>query len=88
MEWIGTIFLLVQYMRKVSPDILERVKAELGDLDRQFIEIDGKRLKPSQCYRFDVNPAHVLFNTNCPDELKKKIHAILSKHLTFNEGRS
>lgn len=88
MEWIGTIFLLVQYMRKVSPDILERVKAELGELDRQFIEIDGKRLKPSQCYRFDVNPAHVLFNTNCPDELKKKIHAILSKHLTFNEGRS
>ena len=88
MEWIGTIFLLGQYMRKVSPDILERVKAELGELDRQFIEIDGKRLKPSQCYRFDVNPAHVLFNTNCPDELKKKIHAILSKHLTFNEGRS
>lgn len=75
-------------MREFSPDILEKVKAELGELDRQLVKIDGKHLKPSQCYRFDVNPAHVLFNTNCPDELKKKVHAILSKHLTFNEGRS
>lgn len=75
-------------MRDVSPDILEKVKAELGELDRQFIEIDGKLLKPSQCYRFDLDPAHVLFNTNCPDDLKKKVQSILSKYLRPDENRS
>ena len=75
-------------MRKITRDMLERVKAELGELDRFYVEIDGKKLKPSQCYRFDVDPAHILFNTNCPDELKKKVHSILSKYLTINESRS
>ncbi|MGZ8517451.1 MAG: hypothetical protein ACXWWD_08880, partial [Chitinophagaceae bacterium] len=67
-------------MRGLSPDILEKIKAELGELDRQFVEIEGKRLKPSQCYRFDLDPAHILFNTNCPDDLKKKVQSILSKY--------
>jgi hypothetical protein len=75
-------------MRDISPDILEKVKAELGELDRQIIEIDGKQLKPSQCYRFDLDPAHVLFNTNCPDDLKKKVQSILSKYLRPDENRS
>ncbi len=66
----------------MSDDMLEKVKAELGELDRFYVEIDGKRLKPSQCYRFDVDPAHVLFNTNCPDELKKKVQSILSKYVS------
>lgn len=74
-------------MRELSPDILEKVKAELGELDQQFVEIDGKRLKPSQCYRFDLDPAHVLFNTNCPDDLKKKVQSILSKYLRSDESR-
>ena len=68
-------------MRRTSNDMLEKLKAELGELDRFHVEIDGKRLKPSQCYRFDIDPAHVLFNTNCPDELKKKVQSILSKYL-------
>ena len=63
-------------MRRTSNDMLEKLKAELGELDRFHVEIDGKRLKPSQCYRFDIDPAHVLFNTNCPDELKKKVQSI------------
>jgi hypothetical protein len=75
-------------MRGISYDIIEKVKAELGELDRFYVEIDGKRLKPSQCYRFDVDPAHVLFNTNCPDELKKKVQSILSKYIKINESRS
>lgn len=74
-------------MRDISPDILEKVKAELGELDRQFVQIDGKQLKPSQCYRFDLDPAHVLFNTNCPDDLKKKVQSILSKYLRSDESR-
>ena len=67
-------------MRRLSPDMLEKVKAELGELDRHHVEIGGKKLKPSQCYRFEADPAHILFNTNCPEDLKQKIQAILSKY--------
>ena len=67
-------------MRRLSPDMLEKVKAELGELDRHLVEIGGKKLKPSQCYRFEADPAHILFNTNCPEDLKQKIQAILSKY--------
>ena len=66
-------------MRRLTPDMLEKVKVELGELDRHFIEIGGKKLKPSQCYRFEADPAHILLNTNCPEDLKQKIQAILSK---------
>lgn len=76
-------------MRKsLSPGTLEKVKAELSELDRILVEIDGKKLKPSQCYRFDADPAHVLFNTNCPDDLRKKINAILSKYIRVDESRA
>ncbi|HKZ67488.1 MAG TPA: hypothetical protein VJ111_14075 [Chitinophagaceae bacterium] len=67
--------------RTLSPDILSKVKAELGELDRNFVEINGKKLKPSQCFRFDADPVHVLFNTNCPEGLKQKIQDILSKYI-------
>ena len=67
-------------MRRLAPDMLEKVKVELGELDRHFIEIGGKNLKPSQCYRFEADPDHILFNTNCPQDMKQKIQAILSKY--------
>jgi len=73
--------------RRLSPDLVEKVKAELGELDRQLVEINGIKLKPSQCYRFESDPAHILFNTNCPDGLKQQIQAIFSKYTVFNEGR-
>ncbi len=66
--------------RSLSPDIAEKVKAELNELDRYHIEIDGIRMKPSQCYRFNADPVHVLFNTNCPEGLKKQIQSIVSKY--------
>lgn len=75
-------------MHDLPSDIIEKVKAELGELDRSFVEIDGKMLKPSQCYRFNINPSHVLFNTNCPDELRKKVETILSKYIKPGEGHS
>jgi hypothetical protein len=68
-------------MNKSLPsDIAEKVKAELNELDRHYVEIDGVKLKPSQCYRFDADPVHVLFNTNCPEGLRKQIQTILSKY--------
>jgi len=69
----------------LSWDIVEKVKAELGELDRHYVEINGKRLKPSQCYRFEADPTHILFNTNCPEGLKKKIQSILAKYIPANE---
>ena len=72
--------------RSLSPDTIKRLKAELGELERDFVNIKGKRLKPSQCYRFNADPVHVLFNTNCPESLKKKIHSIISKYTDADEG--
>jgi hypothetical protein len=53
----------------------------LMQLDRDLVEADGIRLKPSQCYRFETNPPHVLFNTNCPDALRQKVQDIISRHI-------
>ncbi|MBC7947285.1 MAG: hypothetical protein H7Y42_05355 [Chitinophagaceae bacterium] len=72
----------------VDQEILERVKAELDLLDKELVDIEGNRLKPSQCYHFGVSPLHVLFNTNCPDSLKEKVQAILSKYIPSDESRT
>ena len=66
--------------------IIAQLKAELNELDREMVDIDGVRVKPSQCYRVDLEPVHVLFNTNCPDELKQKIESILAKYRSDETG--
>jgi hypothetical protein len=64
------------------PDyIRNQVQAELDQLDLDMVTIDGKQLKPSQCYHFGSDPAHVLFNTNCPDELRRRVQAIMAKYI-------
>jgi hypothetical protein len=70
----------------IKQEMVDRVKAELGELDREFVHIDGKPLKPSQCYQFHANPTHVLFNTNCPDTLKERVNAIIAKYILTNES--
>ena len=65
----------------VDQYVIDRIKADLNELDQELVEVEGSRLKPSQCYRIGVNPLHVLFNTNCPDNLKEKVEAILFKYL-------
>ena len=75
-----------KYGQRVNEAIIERVKYELSELDRELVEVDGKHLKPSQCYHFDIDPLHVLFNTNCPDSLRQTVEAILSKHLPPDEN--
>jgi hypothetical protein len=67
---------------------IESLVSELNDLDKELVSVDGNFLKPSQCYHFETNPVHMLYNTNCPEALKQKIEAILSKHLTWNAGSS
>lgn len=61
---------------------------ELEALDKEWIPVDGVMLKPSQCYRFETDPLHLMFNTNCPDELKQKVEAILHKHVPSHESGS
>jgi hypothetical protein len=65
---------------------LKHLEEELKELDKELVEVDGARLKPSQCYHYEANPAHILFNTNCPDKLKEKIQLILAKHLPSYES--
>lgn len=60
---------------------------ELDQLDNFIININGKRLYPSQCYRFLHDPPHVLFNTNCPAGLTQKIQEIVEKY-TVEENYS
>jgi hypothetical protein len=60
----------------------------LDALDKEMVFIDGNLMKPSQCYHIDVEPPHVLFNTNCPDSLREKINDILRKHFPANGNRS
>ena len=74
-------------MRKtLSPDKIRKLKAELSELERDFVQIDGVRLKPSQCYRFNADPVNILFNTNCPESLKKKINSIIAKYTRTEES--
>ncbi|MFI5128563.1 MAG: hypothetical protein ACHQFX_01170 [Chitinophagales bacterium] len=70
-----------QYDQKIDAVRIERIKAELSELDNELVNADGVQLKPGQCYHFETNPLHVLFNTNCPDELKQKVEEIISRHI-------
>jgi hypothetical protein len=65
---------------------LEILVSELNELDKEMVTIDGVRLKPSQCYHFGTDPVHLLFNINCPDQLKEKVNAIIAKHLPEYES--
>ncbi|MCW3116711.1 MAG: hypothetical protein JWM28_793 [Chitinophagaceae bacterium] len=63
-----------------------KLRDELENLDKEYVEMDGVRLKPSQCYRIANSSLHVIYNTNCPDSLKEKIQSILSKYTGQDES--
>jgi hypothetical protein len=63
-----------------------QIKEALELLDIEPVEVDGKLLKASQCYHVDMEPPHVLFNTNCPDNLREKVNAILARYNGYNES--
>jgi len=72
--------------RKITKEYESQLLEELKLLDSQAVEIDGNSLKPSQCYHWESDPAHLLYNTNCPQDLKQKLQAIIAKYVTPNEG--
>ena len=56
------------------------IPQELALLEQDLVMLDGKLVKPSDCYRLAGNPPRVMYNTNCPDYLKDRVDAILSKY--------
>lgn len=73
---------------KISKEYEQMLLDELKMLDSQSITLDGTTIKPSQCYHWESDPAHLLFNTNCPADLRKKLQEIISKYVDTNESRS
>jgi hypothetical protein len=67
-------------MKTQTGTVFNNVLAELKELDKESVEFDGIRMKPSKCYMFSLNPPYILFNTNCPDSLREKLLAILRKY--------
>jgi hypothetical protein len=64
------------------------IEYELEKLEKKLVLLDGKLIKPSQCYRFSSNPPYILYNTNCPEELMEEIETILLKYKDKNEDRA
>lgn len=62
------------------------IQQALAELDEDLVLLDGKLIKPSRCYKISGNPPHVLYNTNCPDNLMSKIEAIMLKHKSSDES--
>ena len=72
-------------MHAMDDGLYEQFLAELAALDEETVNVAGKELKPSQCYHLGVEPAHILFNTNCPESLKRRLKALLVKY-RFSRG--
>jgi hypothetical protein len=64
------------------------IMKELALLDDNPVLLDGRPVKASGCYRLSGNPPQVIYNTNCPDDLKQKIEAILSKYQSRESSAS
>jgi len=62
------------------------IQQDLDELEGELVLLNGKYIKPSQCYRFIGSPPHVLYNTNCPEHLMERIEAILLKYKNIHEG--
>src|ERR1700741_2339920 len=65
---------------------IKKLLRELEELDNDPVEIEGNLLKPSQCYHLETNPVHLLFNTNCPESLKQKLLALLTRYVHSYES--
>ena len=72
-------------VEKLPTNIEEKIMAELDELNKTPLEIDGRIFNPAACYQFSIHPPHFLYDTDCPDSLKEKIKAIISKYIIENE---
>jgi hypothetical protein len=63
---------------------IDELRDELDQLNRDWRDIPGSELSASQCYHFENDPPHFLYNLNCPDNLRQKLSEILRKY--FPDG--
>jgi hypothetical protein len=59
---------------------LDNLRDDLDRLNKEWRDLEGSPLSASQCYHFESDPPHFLFNLNCPDSLRQELHGLLLKH--------
>lgn len=69
------------YDKPLTDAVRHQLQRELDDLDHEQVLIDGKLFKPSQCFHAEFDPVHILFNTNCPADLREKVEMIFARYL-------
>ena len=57
-------------MKTQSGNGFSKVCAELKELDKEFVEFDGIRMKPSQCYTVSLIATAFIGQAECLDETK------------------
>ena len=61
--------------------LLSKFTSELKKLDEQLVEVNGVKIKPSNCYFITNNPSNILFNTYCPSNLKETVKGIVQRYV-------
>jgi hypothetical protein len=64
---------------------IDGLRDDLDSLNRDWRDIEGSNLSANQCYHFETDPPHFLYNTNCPENLQKKLEVLLQKYFPSNE---
>ncbi len=59
---------------------LDNLRDDLDALNRDWRDLKGSELSAAQCYHFESDPPHFLFNLNCPDDLRRELQSLLAKH--------
>ena len=61
---------------------IETIRRKLNELDEEVVAVDGGIfLKPSQCYHLSFHPYNLLFNTNCPEIIRKRVEEIFRRYI-------
>jgi hypothetical protein len=65
---------------------LDSLRDDLDLLNKEWRDLKDCKLSANQCYHFETDPPHFLFNLNCPDTLRQKLQILLSKHFPEYEN--
>ena len=59
---------------------IDHLRDDLDLLNKEWRDIKGSPLSANQCYHFETDPPHFLFNMNCPDNLRQELNDLLLKY--------
>jgi hypothetical protein len=59
---------------------IDKLRDDLDLLNKEWRDIQGSPLSANQCYHFETDPPHFLFNMNCPDNLRHELNDLLLKY--------